>query len=108
MRLAEQAHRPLMSGDQIIQWCRAVGQLGDGRFEVGEQAVEDRRLTQVAVAATRPRMPFTKRPDSSPEKDLASSIDSLIAALGGAWRSIAIAYTAIGRQTRFTFACWSS
>src|SRR5260221_12481227 len=43
-----------------------------------------------SVAAIFPRTPLTKRPASSPEKVLASSIDSLIAALTGTSCAIAI------------------
>src|SRR5690349_20718531 len=97
-----------MGGDELVQRRRAVGQLRDGRLEVGEQVVENRGLTQVAVAATRPRIPFTKRLASSPENVFASSIDSLIASLVGTRRSIAISYTAMRRMMRSTFAICSS
>ena len=79
-----------MGRDQVVEWGRPVRQLAHRRLEVGEKVVELARLTQIAVAATLPRMPLTKRPASSPEKVLASSIDSLIAALVGTLRSIAI------------------
>src|SRR6202521_3350678 len=101
-----------MRGDQLLERSGAAGQLGDGLLEGGEQLLEacsvDRMicvcLVQDAVAATRPRMPLTKRPASSPENVLASSIDSLMAALVGTWRSIAISYTAMRRMIRSTFA----
>src|SRR5579875_2010940 len=45
---------------------------------------------RVANSTTRPRTPFTNRPDSSPEKVLASSMDSLMAALTGTLRATVI------------------
>ena len=91
----EKAQRALVSGDQLVERCGASGELANRLLEAGKQLLEphgrDRRvLAQIVVAATLPRMPLTKRPASSPENVLASSMDSLIAALVGTWRSIAI------------------
>ena len=106
--LAEDADSALVSRDQLLEGSRTTRQLGYGLLEGREQILEacsvdwtsGTGLAQIAsgavsapvavVAATRPRMPFTKRPASSPENVLASSIDSLIAALVGTWRSMAI------------------
>ena len=92
---SEKAQRALVRGDQLFERCGASCELVDRLLEAGKQLLEphgrDRRvLAQIVVAATLPRMPLTKRPASSPENVLASSMDSLIAALVGTWRSIAI------------------
>src|SRR5712692_3071911 len=89
LRLGQKLDPNPVRGDEILQRRGAVGELRDRLLEVGDQLVQS-ALAQVAVAATRPRMPLTKRPASSPEKVFASSIDSLIAALVGTRRSIAI------------------
>ena len=108
LRLGEDPDRPLMGCNQLLERRCAARELGDGLLETCEELLEPNGLdgtgaaglVQFAsgavtapgavVATTRPRMPFTKRPDSSPEKVLASSIDSLMAAFVGTWRSIAI------------------
>src|SRR6266567_5255457 len=107
LRLGEQPRRPLMCLYEVVEGRRPLGQNGDRLLELGQDLVES-ALAQVAVAATRPRMPLTNRPASSPEKVLASSIDSLMAAFVGTFLSIAISYTAILRMTRSTFAICSS
>src|SRR6266852_4556351 len=71
----------LMGGHELIERGRPIGQPANRLLEARHQLLE-RRLglgAQVTVAATRPRMPLTNRPASSPENVLASSIDSLIA-----------------------------
>src|SRR5205823_3501227 len=86
LRLAQQLERQLVGADQLLQRRVRFRKAGDRPL----QAVQDvGRLRAHAMAeATRPRMPFTNRPASSPEKVLASSIDSLIAAFGGTCLSI--------------------
>ena len=104
----EEAHRSLVSRHKLLERRGAARELCDRLLERGEQILETRGLERTLssgavqfasgavttpgalMAATRPRMPFTKRPDSSPENVLASSMDSLMAALVGTWRSIAI------------------
>src|SRR2546421_2921358 len=71
LRLGQQSDRDLMRRHEIVERSRAVGELPYRLLQVGEQVVES-ALAQVAVAATRPRMPLTKRPASSPENVLAS------------------------------------
>ncbi len=90
LRLGQQPDRPIVGRHELVQRRAAVRERADRGFQVGQNVVKLGRLHQVAVAATRPRMPLTKRPASSPEKVFASSIDSLIAALVGTLRSIAI------------------
>src|SRR5439155_13999811 len=106
--VGQQPDRSLVCRNQLIQGRRPLRKLAHGGFELREKIVELPDLTQVAVAATRPRIPLTNLPESSPEKVLASSMDSLIAALVGTLRSMAISYTAIRRMMRSTFAIWSS
>lgn len=108
LSLREDPNRALVGRHELLERRGSARELSDGLLERGEQLLERRGfdeavwadLVQFAsgavtapgavVAATRPSMPFTKRPDSSPEKVLASSIDSLMAAFVGTWRSIAI------------------
>src|SRR6266849_5492676 len=100
----------LMGGHELIERGRPIGQPANRLLEARHQLLE-RRLglgAQVTVAATRPRMPLTNRPASSPENVLASSIDSLIAALVGTLRSMVISYTAIRSTMRSTLAICSS
>src|SRR2546421_28223 len=75
---------------ELLQRRRPVSELPNRPLELRQQIVQTARFAQVAVAATRPRTPFTNRPASSPEKVFASSIDSLMAALVGTLRSTAI------------------
>src|SRR4029077_2949314 len=102
--------RTFMGSHQLVERGRAVGQAGDGFLQASQQLFESwlGLVAQVTVAATRPRMPLTNRPASSPENVLASSIDSLIAALVGTRRSIVISYTAIRSTIRSTLAICSS
>src|ERR1700686_4301257 len=87
--LGQQLERLLVGSHQLLQRSGSAGKPRHRPLEVGQELVET-TLAHVAVAATRPRMPLTKRPASSPENVLASAIDSLIAALVGTRRSIAI------------------
>ena len=87
--LREQPQRPLVGGDELFERGGTVGQLADRALELAEQGIEVGR-GHVAVAATRPRIPLTKRPASSPENVLARSMDSLMAAFVGTLRSMAI------------------
>src|SRR5260370_4081596 len=99
-----------VGGDELVERSGAVGQPADSLLEAYQPLLE-RRLglrAPLPVAAARPRMPLTKRPASSPEKVLASSIDSLIAALVGTRRSIVISYTAIRSTILSTLAICSS
>src|SRR6267378_4490568 len=98
-----------MRGDELVERGGTFRKPADRLLEAREQLLEGllRRSAQVTVAATRPRMPFTKRPASSPEKVFASSIDSLIAALVGTRRSMVISYTAIRSTMRSTLAICS-
>src|SRR5216683_5624663 len=108
--VGQQPPGPFMRGNQLVEWGRAIGEPADRLLEARQQLFE-RGLglrAQVTVAATRPRIPLTKRPASSPEKVLASSIDSLIAALVGTRRSIVISYTAIRSTILSTLAICSS
>src|SRR4029077_7647855 len=91
-RLRQEPGGAFVRGDELVERGRAFGEPADGLLEARQQLVEAglRLRAQLTVAATRPRMPLTKRPASSPEKVLASSIDSLMAALGGTRRSIVI------------------
>src|SRR6266581_708145 len=86
LRLVQQLQRKRVGADELFQRRVRVRKAGDRPL----QAVQNvGRLGAHAMAeATRPRMPFTNRPASSPEKVLASSIDSLIAAFGGTCLSI--------------------
>ena len=90
----QQAGSTLMCSDELVQRRRAVCQLGNRAFELGkdllEGCVRGFGRAQVTLAAMRPRMPLTNLPASSPEKVLASSIDSLIAALVGTCLSMVI------------------
>src|SRR5439155_4958304 len=81
LRLVQQLERQPVGADQLLQRRIRVRKAGDRPL----QAVQNvGRLRAHAMAeATRPRMPFTNLPASSPAKVLASSIDSLIAAFGG-------------------------
>jgi len=106
--VGEDAERALVGGHELVKRGGTARELGDGLLEGSQQVLEPGSLDRVlnagqvqfasgavtapgaVVATTRPRMPFTKRPASSPEKVLASSIDSLMAAFVGTWRSIAI------------------
>src|SRR4029077_16099596 len=106
--LGQDADGSLVGGHELLERRGACRELRDGLLERREQVLErsgfDGTLgsgpVQFAsgaatapgalIMATRPRMPFTKRPASSPEKVLASSIDSFMAAFVGTWRSIAI------------------
>ena len=101
---AKQARRTLMGGNQLVEGRRALGEQRDGALEAGKQRLKAECLGALALArklqlfgrfhvtlaATLPRMPFTNLPASSPEKVLASSIDSLMAALVGTCRSMVI------------------
>ncbi len=92
LRLRQQAGGTLVRGDQLVERSRAVGEPPDRVLEARQQLLEGGLGlgVQLTDAATRPRMPFTKRPASSPENVFASSIDSLIAALVGTRLSIVI------------------
>src|SRR6266568_3382916 len=63
----EQPDGDLVRPHQIFQRRGAVGELCYRLLEVGEQVVES-TLAQVAVAATRPRMPLTNRPACHPRR----------------------------------------
>jgi hypothetical protein len=90
----QKAGGALVGGHELIQGRRAVGQLRDRLLEPREGFLEAGTglllWAQTTLAATRPRIPLTKRPASSPEKVFASSIDSLMAALVGTCLSIVI------------------
>lgn len=90
--VGQKLRRSLVGGHQLFERRRAIREPLDSLFEARQDLVKGRlRIrAQVTVAATRPRMPFTNRPASSPEKVFASSIDSLIAAFVGTRRSIVI------------------
>src|SRR5207248_8802295 len=60
-----------------------------------------------ASAAIRPRMPLTNLPESGPPKVLASSIDSLMAALSGTLGRKRISKVAMRSSVRSTLAIWS-
>src|SRR5438477_357769 len=102
------ARRAPVRGDQLLERRRAVGEPADRLLEPVEHVQLQLALAHVAPAATLPRMPLTNRPASSPEKVLASSMDSLMAAFVGTCRSTVSSQTAIRRMTRSTFAICSS
>jgi len=90
--LGQQPGPALMGGDELVERSRAIRQPADRLLQARQQLLESwlGLSAQVTVAAIRPRMPFTKRPASSPENVFASSIDSLIAAFVGTRRSMVI------------------
>src|SRR5258706_1105788 len=100
--LVEQLQRLGVRRHQVVQRRSAVGKSLDHLLQpvhdVGWAGAHD------AAAATLPRMPLMNLPASSPEKVLASSMDSLMAALVGTCRSTVSSYTAMRRMMRSTFA----
>src|SRR6266404_2880017 len=86
LQLLLRLFQQLLGADQLLERCVRVRKPGDRPL----QSVQNvgRLGAHAVAAATRPRMPFTNRPASSPEKVLASSIDSLIAAFGGTFLSM--------------------
>src|SRR2546429_269864 len=97
LRGLDQAPRRLVVGDPPLERGGRGGQPGRPPLQPLQQLVQPWRRTllqaaypRAAVSATLPRMPLTNRPDSSPAKVLASSIDSLMAARTGVSRANAI------------------
>src|SRR5260370_35820341 len=104
----EDPDRALVGRYELLEWRGTARELCDRLLEGCKQLFEARRFDRrlcagraqfasgavtapgAVVATTRPRIPFTNRPASSPEKALASSIDSLVAAFVGTCRSMAI------------------
>src|SRR5438270_7463570 len=77
--LVQQLQGLLVRRNERLQRCRGVGQPLDRLLEAFDRV--SRPYRHDAAAATRPSTPLTNRPASSPENVLASSIDSLMAAL---------------------------
>lgn len=88
--LADQPHRLTVAGDQLLERRPAVGEPRDGSLESIEELIQGDLGPAQTDSTILPSTPFTKRPDSSPENVLASSMDSLMAARTGTSRAITI------------------
>jgi hypothetical protein len=89
----------LVVGDRLIERCRRIGEALEGGLQAVQELIQgwapvvprgNLGSPHATISATFPSTPFTKRPDSSPENVLASSMDSLIAAFTGTLRAIVI------------------
>src|SRR6202165_759952 len=94
----------------LIDVCKFPPPLGEGGVGAHEAPCDllsagCRRIS--ASAAIRPRMPLTNLPESGPPKVLASSIDSLMAALSGTLGRNRISKLAMRSKVRSTLAIWS-